>query len=172
MKKCGFFSPKTIFDLFRQWLVITLLALWWGGFTFYSVFVVHTGHFVLKSKLRQGFITQLVTKELNWLAVLTLAVVLWDIYLSHREGVSARLIRFAWASWGIMAVCLLVLFILHPDMDALLDGETRTVIDDDKFYRLHDWYLIVSTIEWLAAWSLLMLKTGVANLMESKSPAR
>src|ERR1700676_581956 len=60
----------------RRWLAISLLAVWWGGFTFYSVVVVHTGHRVLRSKVRQGFITQQVTRQLNVLGIVTLAPLL------------------------------------------------------------------------------------------------
>jgi hypothetical protein len=27
-------------------MILLLFALWWGGFTFYSVVVMHTGHMV------------------------------------------------------------------------------------------------------------------------------
>jgi len=56
---------------FRPWLAIVLLAVWWGGFTFYALVVVPTGHKVLKSKVHQGFITQQVTDRLNVLAAAT-----------------------------------------------------------------------------------------------------
>ena len=53
----------------RRVVAILLLTLWWGGFSFYAGRVVFIGHQVLKSKIRQGFITERVTAELNWLAV-------------------------------------------------------------------------------------------------------
>ncbi len=43
------------------------------------------------------------------------------------------------------------MFWLHPHLDALLDPVNRSVVDDNKFYALHRWYLIVATVQWLAA---------------------
>lgn len=141
----------------RRWLAISLLAVWWGGFTFYSVVVVHTGHQVLRSKVRQGFITQQVTKQLNILGVVTLAVLFWEALAMRAEGRSALQFRVTMVTWAIMAATLVALFLLHPHMDALLDEGNRTVVDDEQFYRWHKWYLIVSTVQWLAGWTHLTL---------------
>ena len=134
----------------RRFAAILLLALWWGGFTFYALVVVPTGHQVLKSKVRQGFITQQVTNKLNWLGGVTLALLAWQSIAARREGPSSGSFRTGTISWGLMAVTLAVLFWLHPFMDALLDPVNRSVVDDDKFYALHRWYLIVATVQWAA----------------------
>jgi hypothetical protein len=128
--------------IFRRWLAISLL-------------VVHTGHRVLRSKVRQGFITQEVTKQLNLLGGVTLAVLLWEALAKRGGDHSVAQFRFAIVTWAIMAAMLVLLFLLHPHMDALLDAENRTVIDDERFYRWHGWYLIVSTVQWLAGWAHL-----------------
>lgn len=135
----------------RRVAAILLLALWWGGFTFYALVVVPTGHHVLRSKVRQGFITQEVTNKLNWLGAVTLALLLWQMLAARREGVSPRCFRATAWSWAVLAVTLAALFWLHPHLDALLDPVNRSVVDDDKFYALHRWYLIVATGQWLAA---------------------
>ena len=44
----------TRFASIRRMLAIMLLALWWGGFTFYAGRVVFIGHEVLRSKVRQA----------------------------------------------------------------------------------------------------------------------
>ena len=72
----------TRFATIRRMLAIMLLALWWGGFSFYAGRVVFIGHEVLRSKVRQGFITERVTTELNWLGLAMLAVVGWELFAS------------------------------------------------------------------------------------------
>ena len=134
----------------RRILATLLLALWFGGFTFYALVVVPTGHQVLGSKVRQGLITQLVTQRLNALAGVTLAALLWQLVASRGAGGSTGSRRVAWISWAVLAVSLAALVLLHPLMDALLDAPRRVVLDDDRFYSLHRVYLIVSTVQWLA----------------------
>lgn len=138
-----------MFARLRYLVAVLLLALWWGGFTFYALVVVPTGHHVLRSKVRQGFITQQVTHKLNALGVVTLAALAWRGVAVRREK-SRRWLRVASISWAALAVTLAVLCWLHPHLDALLDPVARTVMDDDKFYALHRWYLIVATVQWLA----------------------
>jgi hypothetical protein len=127
-----------------------LFTVWFGGFTFYALVVVPTGHHVLRSKVRQGFITQQVTNKLNVLGGVTLAALAWQV-IAVRRAKSQRWFRVATISWAALAVTLAVLFWLHPHLDALLDPVARSVVDDDKFYSLHRWYLIVATAQWLAA---------------------
>ena len=129
---------------------VLFLAAWWGGFTFYALVVVPTGHKVLKSKVRQGFITQQVTEKLNVLAAVTSVVLLWQLTASPRDGKSLARFRAAWLSWAALAITLAVLFWLHPRLDAMLDPSTRSVTDDARFYDWHRWYLIVATVQWLA----------------------
>ncbi len=134
----------------RRFVVMFLFAVWFGGFTFYAVVVVPTGHHVLRSKVRQGFITQQVTNKLNALGAVTLAALAWQV-VAVRRAKSRRWFCVATISWTALAVTLAALFWLHPHLDALLDPVARSVADDDKFYALHRWYLIVATVQWLAA---------------------
>ena len=134
----------------RRWFALLLLAVWFGGFTFYALVAVPTGHQVLGSKVRQGFITQRVTNKLNWLGGATLALLAWQTIAARREGHSPSSFRTGAISWGILASTLVVLFWLHPHLEALLDPLNHSVVDDDKFYALHRWYLIVATVQWAA----------------------
>lgn len=138
-----------MFARLRFLSVVLLLAVWWGGFTFYALVVVPTGHHVLRSKVRQGFITQQVTNKLNALGAVTLAALAWQV-VAVRRAKSRRWLRIATISWTALAVTLALLFWLHPHLDALLDPVARSVADDAKFYALHRWYLIVATVQWLA----------------------
>ena len=49
--------------LIRQFLVMSAVALWLGGFTFYALVVVPTGTDVLGGSVEQGFVTQAVTRN-------------------------------------------------------------------------------------------------------------
>ena len=134
----------------RFFAAVFLLAVWWGGFTFYALVVVPTGHKVLKSKVRQGFITQQVTEKLNVLAAVTAVVLLWQLTASTRAGQSPVRLRVAWVSWTALALTLAALCWMHPRLDAMLDPATRSVTDEARFYEWHRWYLIVATVQWLA----------------------
>ena len=136
------------FCVTRRWLAILLLTVWWGGFTFYALVVVPTGHKVLRSKVRQGFITQQVTTKLNLLAAVTLALLAWQTATLRREGGPPGRFRLAVLSWGVLALA--ALFWLHPHLDALLDSVNRIVTEEDRFYALHRWYLIIASVQWLA----------------------
>ena len=134
----------------RHVLAILLLAVWWGGFTFYALVVVPTGHRVLHSKVRQGFITQSVTHQLNALGAITLGVLAWQMPALRREHGARRRFRVAAGSWIILAVTLAALFWMHPHLDALLDPANRSVTDEDRFYEWHRWYLLIASVQWLA----------------------
>ena len=40
---------------------------------------------------------------------------------------------------------------MHPRLDALLDVPSHSIIEPSSFHRLHELYLIVTTIKWSAA---------------------
>jgi len=141
----------------RRIVAVLLLALWWGGFSFYAGRVVFIGHQVLKSKIRQGFITERVTTELNWLAVAALAVVGCELVGSARSS-RRRVARIAWAVTPLATVAL---FILHGQLAGMLDFAVRKVADDEHFYGWHRVYLFTATLQWLAGAVLLIaLQTG------------
>lgn len=137
----------------RRTAAVLLLALWWGGFTFYAGRVVFIGHEVLRSKVRQGFITERVTTELNWLAVAVLAATAWELVARRRAGGATRLV---WLAWAGVLVTTTALFILHGRLAGMLDFASRTVADDDYFYGWHRIYLWMAAIQWLAGLGLLL----------------
>ena len=135
----------------RRWLAVMLFALWWGGFTFYAVVAVPTGHKVLHSKVRQGFITQQVTNKLNFLGAMTVAALAIELAATRRDPARCRWWKAGVVSLAVMATSLAAIFWLHGRLDALLDPATLSVIDDHRFYALHRVYLIVATGQWLAS---------------------
>jgi hypothetical protein len=136
----------------RRILATLLLALWWGGFTFYAGRVVFIGHEILRSKIRQGFITERVTTELNWFAVVALVVVGWEMFASkmfpHRKAI--------WTAWGATTIATGALFLLHIKLAGMFDFAARQVADADHFYSWHRLYLCIATVQWLAGSAMLV----------------
>ena len=143
----------TRFAAIRRMLAMMLLALWWGGFTFYAGRVVFIGHEVLRSKIRQGFITERVTTELNWLGLTMLGVVVWELLAS--APFSRR--RVAWIAWAVTLLATFALVLLHTKLAAMLDFTARQVTDDNIFYDWHRIYLCTATVQWLAGGALLLM---------------
>jgi len=123
---------------------------WQGGFTFYSAVVVPIGGSVLRSEPTQGFITREVTEFMNLAGVVALAIWAWEM---SAEPLSRRL--FSWALWLVMAAVLAALFWLHVRMDAHLDPDELRIHNRSGFRTLHRAYLILSTVQWVAALVLL-----------------
>lgn len=142
----------TVLARFRRVAATLLLSLWWGGFSFYAGRVVFIGHSVLHSKIRQGFITERVTAELNWLALATLAFVGWELFATR-----AAYRRTAWVVWSATLVTTLVLFSLHAKLAGMLDFSTHQLTDDEAFYGWHRVYLLVATAQWLFGAALVSL---------------
>ena len=150
----------------RRIIAVLLLSLWWGGFSFYAGRVVFIGHEVLRSKIRQGFITERVTTELNWLALVALAFVGWEFF-SHRSTTR----RTAWAIWSAALLMTLVLFPLHAKLAGMLDFAAHQITDDEHFYGWHRVYLLVATAQWLFGAALIVLQSGQAATIKD-SPAQ
>lgn len=136
----------------RRLLAGLVLSLWWGGFSFYAGRVVFIGHEVLRSKIRQGFITERVTTELNWLGMTALALVGWELFAARS---TTR--RTAWAAWGVALLATLALFALHSKLAGMLDFNTRQLADDEHFYGWHRVYLLTATGQWIAGAALLLV---------------
>lgn len=133
----------------RRFLFVSVVAFWLGGFTFYSGVVIHVGHRVLGSALRQGFVTQRVTEWLNLAGVVALAVMFWNaLALWPAKGRLTRSLLAA--TWLGMAAIQVGLFALHPVMDRLLDPQVREVLDYERFDLLHRVYLLSASAQWAA----------------------
>ena len=137
----------------RRAVTLLLLALWWGGFTFYTTVVVSVGTAVLHSATKQGFITQQVTHYLNALAALALAAVLWELLARRKAHQSRRLDEIAWL---VAVLALLAQLAVHYQMTGLLDVPHREVLDEVLFYRFHRLYLCLATAQWLGSFTLLL----------------
>ncbi len=135
----------------RRFVGFVSLALWWGGLTFYSLFVVPIGSDVFGATA-QGFVTQRVTHWLNGMSLVTLVLLLWNLTATRR--------RLLIVTWLLMVSSLAGLAVLHGSLDALLDPQSQTVSDGERFYSLHRVYLALTAIQWLAGlvhlWGMLL----------------
>jgi hypothetical protein len=130
---------------------IWLLAIWLGGFTFYSAVVIPVLHDELGSPAVTGQITRRVTVFLNVLGVATVTTLCVATVLERRPGKThGSGSRFTLGLLALTGVCLVGLICLHGVLDRNLDTSQL-----EGFYALHRLYLWVSTIQWLANLGLL-----------------
>ena len=127
------------------------MAIWIGGFTFYSAAVIPVLHGAMSHR-EAGEITRRVTDRLNLVGAAT--VVLWMVLaVIGRRAAGPRGARIA-RGWllGLTIAILGFLFVLHGAMDRRLDAGLMS-----GFYPWHRVYLIASTIQWAVNLSLLGL---------------
>jgi len=139
-----------------QFLAIAALAFWIGGTTFYALVVVPTGTHVLGG-IEQGLLTEQVTRQLNWIGVASLVLLLPSLWRSKSLA----------ASWLLLATTLAGLFWLHPRVAGYLDHQNRVVTSEVAFYQWHRVYLVVTAAQWLAGivqlWGWMMPRTAGAQ---------
>lgn len=148
--------------MIRLWRtgVLFLVALWFGGFTFYAGFVVPIGSEVLGSDRLQGFVTRDVTVSLNWIGVCALCA-LWIDFARFGRLRSMR--RLACVTLLVATLLQLSLFVMHPWLDALLEPGTKAVDEAPMFYGRHRFYLLASGVQWVATLVHLFSVVHVAD---------
>ena len=147
-------------ETFRLFVTICALALWQGGLTFYAVVVVPTANEILVNG-EQGFVTQQVTNWLNWIGVIALVVVLGNaVYLRN---------RVFWLTWTVLAASQIALFVIHSQIDGVLNSDAFEVLDNARFRLLHERYLIAVTIQWIAGLATLWLLLGGKSCSSRKA---
>jgi hypothetical protein len=142
-----------------RFVALAVIAFWIGGTTFYALVVVPTGTRVLGGT-EQGFLTEQVTRQLNWIGVACLAVLAPNVRTS----------KLSIASWSALAVTLAILFWLHPRVATYLDHTDRYVTNDTAFYQWHRAYLLVTALQWLAGLGQLWSLSSVAHYHSRTSP--
>jgi hypothetical protein len=166
-------SPNRRDDLSRlgrRFLVLVALMFWLGGFTFYASIVVPIGTRVLRSTLRQGFITREVTRDLNIAAAIGLLPLAWDV-LVRRDPARWRR-RSLIALWLFMAGCQVVLFALHAHLDSMLGTKGLLVHDPELFRPSHRAYLWIHTVQWGAALLFIPLMLRGWQVEDRSDPSR
>jgi len=131
--------------LVRRSLVLAIMMFWLGGFTFYTAVVIHVGRRVLGSHIEQGFVTARVTPFLNLACGAALIVFAWDAWATRGRGWRRAGQTLTWI--GIAATLGLLVW-LHPRLDAYLDPQSFSIRAREEFYRVHWWYMQISTVQW------------------------
>ena len=135
----------------RRMVLIVSLMFWQGGFMFYGGVAVPEGGRILGSETKQGFITQAVTNYLNIAGAVCLTIWLEQLWHDRRNGVS----KIEWGVWCINVGLLLVLIVVHAQMDRVLSIQSTAILDARWFDRFHKMYIGTSTLQWMT--SLVML---------------
>lgn len=136
-------------NLLRRTLLLIALMLWQGGFMFYGGIVVPVGSQALGSHRAMSQITQPVTDYLNAIGAVALLIWAWEL----GSGPPRRR-RLRVALWLGCVLALIGQFVLHQRMDGLMLEMQASTAD---FGRLHQVYLIISTLQWGLALGLLVL---------------
>ena len=130
-------------------LFLFSFALYWGGLTFYTGFVVRISHDILNDPMDGGLITQRVTVILQILGVVTVVTMLCNAF---------DVARYAKARGITLVVCALVLglavamlFVVHAQLDSVIDADTSEITDRVAFKARHRRYNQVTTIQWIMA---------------------
>lgn len=123
-----------------------LFCLWFGGFLFYSGFVISNAYAVLGDHEIVGMITQRVTRVLNIIGVVSSLLLITNLVQS-KPSLSPKKLKVAKVLLGTVSLCLISLFIIHGLMSAYIDPEKLELSEYKKFYRLHRIYLIISTVQ-------------------------
>lgn len=130
-------------------LMLFVFALYWGGLTFYTGFVVRISHDVLADPIDGGLITQRVTELLQYLGVTATILMFvnnWSVFrLSRAYGLALT------ACTTCLVLSLIGLFIVHGHLDAVIDIDVPEITDRDAFTIGHRRYNQLTTIEWIAS---------------------
>lgn len=135
--------------------LLLVFALYWGGLTFYTGFVVRIAHDVLSDPMDGGLITQRVTGLLQIFAVVMLALMVINAVVVAKN--SKRLGRALGGCTLVLAISVIGLFIVHAQLDAVIDVQNSEIIDREAFTIGHRRYNRLTAVEWIATLAYLPL---------------
>ncbi|MEL6895074.1 MAG: hypothetical protein AAFP90_03135 [Planctomycetota bacterium] len=133
---------------FSRSILLFAFALFWGGLTFYTGFVVRISHDVLADPMDGGLITRRVTSLLQIAAAVTAVLMLTNALL-----VARRTPRLGYSLAGlavVLIVAVIGLFIVHANLNEIIDVDAAEITDRALFTILHRRYNQLTTLEWLA----------------------
>lgn len=148
-------------------LLLLVFALFWGGLTFYAGFVVRISHEMLIDPMQGGLITQRVTWWLQVLGVVSVVLMLLNavIVVKQSKRFGAALMALA----AVLGVALAGLFMVHGQLDSVIDVEASEIIDRDVFTIGHRRYNQLTTVEWLSCLAYLPLTIVAWRSIDSAS---
>jgi len=151
-------------------LLLLVFAIYWGGLTFYTGFVVRISHDVLNDPMDGGLITQRVTEVLQMLGVVTVALMGCNCVAVVRQSpkYGYALVGFA----ALLGCSLIGLFLVHGQLDAIIDVEASEIIDRVAFDAGHRRYNQLTTIQWLASLAYLPITVFAWRSIDAKMNQR
>lgn len=144
-------------------LALLLIAFWIGGITAYAALVIPAGSSLLGS-IDQGFVTRIVAWRFNLVG----AVVMGPLLVSYGFTAPRKLRLSCW----LMGVILVSLGICHAWLDGLLDAKNGVVLEEEGFYRRHQIYLWLTTLQILLGWVILWQLAGLGIGKEVRREAK
>lgn len=138
-------------------LLLLVFSLFWGGLTLYTGVVLRITHTVVNDPMEGGLITQRVTSVLQILGVVTVVLMVCNCVVVVRRSPKFGYVLIGCAT--LLAGSLIGLFLVHGQLDTLIEGETYTITDREAFDAGHQRYNQLTTVEWLAC--LVYLATTV-----------
>lgn len=132
-----------------RYLVLLVLALHWGGLTFYTGIVVPISHDVLLDPMEGGLITQQVTHWIQLLAVASVVCMLLNAVWCRDKTSRLRIVLFGCPL--LLAICTVGQFLVHRNLDAVIVVAEREITDQESFDTNHRWYNQLTTVEWLTS---------------------
>ena len=128
-------------------LFLLSFALFWGGLTFYTGFVVRISHDVLDDAMSGGLITQRTTTIAQVLGLVTVALMFANgVHVSRK----APKLGYALIIIGLLLGATLIgLVIVHGQLDDVIDVDAFEVTDYDSFQVGHRRYNQLTTVEWI-----------------------
>ena len=146
--------------------LLLVFALYWGGLTFYTGFVVRISHDVLNDPMDGGLITQRVTAVLQILGVVTVVLMACNCVVVARQS---RKYGYALVGCATLLGCSLIgLFVVHGHLDAIIDVATFEITDRDAFDAGHRRYNQLTTIQWLASLTYLPITVFAWRAVDAK----
>lgn len=134
---------------------VLLFAIFWGGLTAYTGFVVRISHNVLSDTMEGGLVTQQVTSVLQWLGA-SFAIAMFSNAIAVRKPCPRRATALTILA-GIFTTSIVGLFVVHSQLDAVISIESSEILDRDAFTIGHRRYNQLTTIEWLSSLAYLPL---------------
>lgn len=134
-------------------LFLFSFALFWGGLTFYTGFVVRVSHDVLDDPMDGGLITQRVTAVLQFLALVCVTLMTCNAFVVARRS---RKYGYLLLTCAALIGCVTVgLFAVHGALDAVINVEAVEITDRDAFTIGHRRYNQLTTIQWVLSLAYL-----------------
>jgi hypothetical protein len=156
---------------FVRILFLFCFSLYWGGLTFYTGFVVRISHDVLNDPMDGGLITQRVTYILQTFGLAAVFLMGWNCIDVVRQSRKLGVLLIACVL--LLSFALVGLYLVHGQLDAVIDANASEITNRVAFDRGHRRYNQLTTIQWLAclaylpitviAWQSIDRKAGVKH---------